>query len=392
MTTLLLVALSVVAASAQEAVPQERPAILLRTPDSLPRADQGRWADFATPEGRERLLSSLDADVIARMNRAEKRYRAAEYVVVLEELYASLEALPDMPPALLLLGTTYFRLRRYGDCRTALERYLGVSPGELWRTQALGHSYYSLGEYERARDHYEAVLAAMPEELGESVEAVRGLALAHMRLGDNARALELLARVLALRPDHAEALTWRARILYEEDRLEEALEEARRAREVDPYRPQPWYLVMRILFDLEREDEALEAEARWKELDRVAQEVRSIEMRLRFQPRQYPLTLRLSELLAAIGDVGSTRRALAQVVLARPADVAEFEVRAYVLDTLVRLGDPEGARVAAAALEETCPEVPEAWRKLELFYAMRRDRANQVRCGDMVRRLGGGDG
>ncbi len=387
-----VLALAASAASPQEPALAERPAILDRTPDSLPRCERDRWAELATPDGRERVLGSLAPEVIERMNRAENSYRAAEYVTALEDLYAALDAEPDMPPALLLLGTTYFRLRRYGDCRLSLERFLGVSSGELWRTQALGHSYYSLGEYERARDHYEAVLAAIPEGLSESAEAVRGLALAHMRMGDNARALELLARVLELRPDHAEARTWRARILYDEDELEEALAEARRARELDPFEPQPWYLVMRILYDLDREEEAREAEAQWKVLDRVAQEVRSLEMRLRFQPRQYGLCVRLSELYASIGDVHATREALAKVVLARPAEVSEFEARAYVLDTLVRLEDEEGARVAALALEETCANVADAWRKLELFYATRLDRVNQVRCGEMYRRLGGGDG
>lgn len=367
----------------------ERPAILLRTPDALPRAALGAWERFGDAERREELLSSLDAAFRERMESAERAYLEERYPSALEGLYAALEEEPDFPPALMLLGTAYFRLRRYQDCAVALERFLEVAPGEVWRTQALGHSYYSLGDYGRARAHYERLLAAMPPELGPSVEALRGLALCHMRQGDAATALKLLDQVLELRPDHAEAHVFRARILLGEERLEEALKAAERARELAPYEPQGWYLVMRILFDLGRDDEGRAAEERWKELDRVAQEVRSLETQLRFYPGTYPIVLRLCELAASIGDVESARRRLADLLLMRPDDVPEVKLRILVLDVLERLQDAEGARVAAGALEQTCREEVEAWERLTRYYAALRDRKNQMRCAAEAARLSG---
>lgn len=365
----------------------DRPAILLRLPSELPRAAAGAWEVFDEAEDREAFLRDLDTELLATMGAAERAYLGSRFPSALESLYTVLERHPDFPPALMLLGTTYFRLRRYDDCRISIERFLEVAPSDLWRTQALGHAYYSLGDYPRARRHYERVLADTPEEMGESPEALRGLALCHMRLGDADRALELLGRVLELRPDHAEAYTFQARILFDEDRLEEALAAAERARELAPFQPQPWYFAMRILFDLGREEEALAAEARWREIDRVAQAVRALEMQLRFRPGSFPLILRLADLAASIGDVETVRVRLADAILARPEDVPEVDVRILVLDTLVSLGDVEGSRVAAAALEETCAGSVEAWRRLETYYASIRDRVNQIRCSAEAARL-----
>lgn len=365
----------------------ERPAILLRLPGELPRAEEGAWADFNDLEGREEFLRGLDTALLARMGAAERAYVESRFPDALERLYAVLDGYPDFPPALMLLGTTYFRLRRYDDCRIAIERFLEVAPSGVWRTQALGHAYYSLGDYQRARRHYERVLAATPEGSAESPEAIRGLALCHMRLGDAERALELLDRVLELRPGHDEAYVFRARILYDQDRLEEALEAADRASELAPFQPQAWYFAMRILFDLGREEEARSAEERWRELDRVAQEVRALEMQLRFRPGSFPIIMRLCELASGIGDVATVRGRLADLILARPEEVPEAQVRILVLDTLLHLDDAEGARVAAIALEETCSDSLAAWTRLETYYASVRDRVNQVRCTGEAARL-----
>lgn len=368
-----------------------RAPIFLRTPADLPRSQEGAWDSFLAQEETEQILATLGDEFLERIADAERAYRGGRYPAALEGLYQALEQQPDFPPALMLLGTAYFRLRRYEDSRLALERFCEVAPGDLWRTQALGHCHYSLGDYPLALSHYEAVLAAMPEALGPSPEALRGLALCHMRLDAPDRALELLGQVLELRPDHGEAYTFMARILHDEERLEQALLAADRARELDAFEPQPWFLTMRILFDLGREEEALATQERWKVLDAVAQQVRNLEGRLRFTPGRYSLILRLCELHAEVGDVASLRARFADLLAARPADVAEVEVRILVLDVLYAQGDHEGARVAAVALEQRCPEELEAWRRLERFYAEQRDRVNQVRCTQEILRLSPGD-
>jgi predicted Zn-dependent protease len=367
----------------------ERNAIFERTPAALPRAVADAWSRFCDPKQRDAVLTELGPEFTARINGAELAYAEGRFPDVLLGLYSALEEKPDFPPALMLLGTAYFRLRRYADCQVALERFLEVAPSELWRTQALGHSYYSQGDYARARAHYEKILAALPAD-EPSVEALRGLALSHMRLGDPETALDLLDRVVELRPEHAEAHVFRARILHEQGALEPALAAAERARELAPYEPQGWYFSMRILFDLGRDEDALAAETRWREVDRVAQEVRSLEMQLRFRPADMGILMRLCELAAGIGDVQGARARLADLVRARPPEVPEVDVRILVLDVLEQIGDQQGAGAAASALEKTCGRELRAWERLERYFAAGRDRVNQMRAAAEVARLSSG--
>jgi len=359
------------------------PAILERDPRALPRAESGRWSGFFDPEGFAERVAGLPEGARAGLERADAAYRAGNLPRALEELFAVLEAEPDLPPALLVLGTTYFRLQRYGDAIVALERFLAVAPSQVWRTQALAHARYSLGDYEGARASYEAVLA----DGRESREALRGLALCHWRLGDGPRALEILFDLVAREPDNEAAHAWLARVLYDEARSEEALPVARRAVELAPYDPAPLYTLSQIEFDLGHEEEALAHQEAWRELDRLVQERRFLEAQLRLRPESFGLQGRLVEVLRSLGDVPAAREALARLLRSRPPEVAALDLHLFVLDVAVELGDDEGALAAALALEQACPEEPDAWRRLELFYARRRDRVNQVRAGELYRRL-----
>ncbi|MEX1025373.1 MAG: tetratricopeptide repeat protein, partial [Planctomycetota bacterium] len=184
----LLVACCAVPALAQT----HPPAALERLPSELPRAATDAWTESLA--GGEVDLAPAASDALARAQRA---YRSGDYPSAVEFAFAALEAEPDLPPALTLLGTTYFRLQRYGDTATCFERFCEVAPGELWRTQALGHAYYSLGRYERAHAHYQRVIAT-----GRAgIDALRGRGLAELRLGReeeglaNAAAIEFTGAV-----------------------------------------------------------------------------------------------------------------------------------------------------------------------------------------------------
>lgn len=354
-------------------------------PATLPRAEAGRWA--ALFDGREVVAAELPMEVAPKVLEARQAYASADFPRALALQQEILAQQPDFPPTLLELGSTYFRLRRYGDARTCLERFLEVAPSQVFRTQALGHCYYSLGEYARARDHYEQVVALEPE----SAEAVRGLALAHYRLGDPERALALLDRVLELREEHGEALAWKAQILYEEERSEEALAAAEEARSADPYSPRPWFLLARILDDLGREAEALEARDRWEELDRLVQEVRVLEGRLLYHPGDFEMAMRLAAVQREIGDGAATREAFSLALAHRPDDVQELELRIHVLDVLFDMGDPRGAEWAARGLAQACSNEPQAWKRLETYFARIGDAERQVRAGELYLRLNAGE-
>lgn len=369
----------------------ESAAILARTPDELPRAEAGRW-DGLFDAGDAGVVEALDPEVLRGMVSSEQAYRAGDLPAALEGLYDVLEAEPDLPPALLILGTTYFRLRRYGDTVVAFERLLEVAPTEAWRTQALAHAYYSLGDYERALPHYERVIDGQRAVGSEvSPEALRGFALTHLRLGDEERALALLADVVAADPTNWEAHAWSAQIRFDRGELEEARTSAEAARTLAPHEPRPWYVLANVLFELGEDEQADAVEARWRELDSLAQSIRRVRGQLLYQPGSYALAIELVELSRQAGDIDGVREGLDRAIRVIPPDIRRVDVYVYALDTLLAVGDTIAAANAAEALAITCADEADAWRRLELYYALTRDRKRQIEAGEKARRLGGGE-
>jgi tetratricopeptide (TPR) repeat protein len=292
-------------------------ALLARRPADLPRAELGTWAQWERASAppavvREGYAAALTA------------YQWDDAPRALAHVYALLEKAPDYPAGLHLLGVAHFRLRRYGDAAEAFERFLAHSPQLVGRTRVLGHCYYSLGRYDEALAHYALVLAAAPDD----VEARRGLALARMRSGDTEGALLALARVLAHSPAHADARYWRARILYEDERLDEARTEVREACKLAPRDPRGWFLCARIEEESGAAEVAAAARARFAELDAVERAARALEARLLYAPADLALLRELSELRLEAGDVARARplleRALAQARRLGTPDAAHW--------------------------------------------------------------------
>lgn len=347
--------------------------VLQRDPRTLPQAVPGRWFDFEP-------TSAAPPALVPRITAMQSALRSGDLIGALGELHALLDAEPDYPPALHQLGVLYFKLQRYSDGAAALERFSLAVPSRVGETRVLAHCYYSLGEYEKARVQYERVLGAAPGD----VEAVRGLALTLRRLGDESRALQLLDEVLQARPEHVDAWTWKAQILYEQGRSEDALTAARRARDLDPFLPRAWYVLAQILVDLDKPDEARQARARYTELSALAQQAQSFETRLELDPNQVQLLLDLARVRVRMGDAKRTRDVLTKLLAARPGDV---RLHVFALDALVELGDAQGARVAADALETQCADDAEAWRRLEIYYASVKNMLKQLQAGERYRRL-----
>lgn len=348
---------------------------LARDPASLPRAAEGRWRDWTPGDAIPLALQ-------APMREGARAYLEGSFASAVGTYGEVLEREPDFPPAFYQLGVTYFRLRRYGDCARALERFLAVAPSEIGATQALAHCYYSLGEYERALAHYEAVLGAG----AQSVEALRGYALTHMRLGRLERALELFDDCLAKSPEHLEARFWRAQTLFDLGRVEEALAAAESARDLDPIDPRAWFLLSQVQFELGDEDAAQEAEARFSELNLHAQKVRTLEGLLLYEPKRVELWRRLFDVERAAGNPAGAIAALEGCLRALPK---ELSVRVFALDSLAALGERERALAIAAGIERDFAELADAWLALRDFYGRLNDRVRQVRAGERYLRLGG---
>jgi tetratricopeptide (TPR) repeat protein len=366
-------------------IPLSRQGIFARRPSELPAARLAAWAGLYTDKD---VLAKLPVESKRLMAEAGKAFLQRDFADALERAYALLEAQPEFPPALLLLGATYYKLRRYEDSVVAHERFLAQAPEQVGTTQALGHCYYGLGQYEKALAHYEKVV----ELNASSPEALRGLALSKLRIGDLDGALAGLRRVLQLAPDHAEAQSFLAQVLYDQGNSADALSAAQRARELAPSDPRPRYLIAQCLHELGEEEAATEAEAQWKEAAAAAEEVRSIENRLVYRPPDaYALALRLTEIHTQRKDVAPLCEALDLVAKLRPSRVPEVDVRILALDALERCGNRPAAMRAAEVLEKSCGEDVRAWQRLERWYQASGDPKGQVRAGEMWRRLNNPD-
>lgn len=362
-----------------------RAEVAIPPPAGLPRAAAGTWDAFFDPTGIELRVATLDPAARAALDRGEKAYRAVDYPGAVAALHEALRQSPDLPPAWLVLGTTYFRLQRYSDARDAFERFLAVAPGEAWRTQGLAHSYYSLGSYQAAKAHYELVLERVPD----SQEARRGLALSEWRLGNDAVALSLLAELSRAAPRRFEAQLWYGRVLFDTGEVEAALPVARLASQLSDHDPRGWFLLLECLWELGREEEAAKVEIVWRDRDVLAQARRRVSADLRIRPRDWLLLRRAVELGLEAGDGDEVKALLPRLLRARPADVEPLSVRLFALESLERLGENDAARAVARGIEGAHADDVEAWRALEGFYARLGDVNAQARAGERRRRLGG---
>lgn len=349
-----------------------RDAVLARDPAALPRAAADRWKGFdpaqLAPDDWPREFLEAHADL-----------KRGDLPAAIGHLFAVLDASPDFPPALHQLGVLYFQLQRYGDARTCFERYVAVVPHRLGDTRGLAHALYSLGRYEEARAHYERVLAAAPDD----VEALRGLALARYRLGDVEGALADLSRVLDREPKHADAWTWKSQVLLDLDKPIDACAAAERARDLTPWSPRAWFALSSALNEMGREAEARAARERFQLLSRYDQAIRRLQAHLEREPGDFEARRTLVNMQAEVGDRSAVRANLARLMADRPGDVA---VRIFALDVCDKTGDTAAGDVAAQDLARVGEDSVSAWKRLETWYALRRDRTKQIEAGERWRR------
>lgn len=324
--------------------------VFQRTVEALPRGDAGAWEGAFEPAGME-LLRQASAGALQSLEAGANAYGAGDYRAALEEFHVVLEVEPDFPPALLNAATVYFRLHRYGDVLECMDRMLVVVPDGVGRSKLRGHALYGLGQYEEARAHYERVLERRPEDF----ETRRGLGLALYRLGEEAAALEQLERVVAERPQHADAWAWIAQVHFDAGSLEPARAASDRAIELAPFDPRAWFLQSRILRELGLRPAAESARTRWEELDRAAQEVRALEARLHYDPRDLADVRALVDWHLSVANTGAAASVVRRyAALQRPADdeLAYWRWAASIADRIddisLKVEVAQGLRAAIA--------------------------------------------
>lgn len=287
---------------------------LPQDPEALPRADAGRWSSWVSAEAP---AASDSSDYMIGL----RAYSTGDLPVALEHAFKALQQEPDYPPALLMGAACLYRLRHYGDAIQLYERLLEHVPSDLVRTRQLGHCYHALGRSAAALAHYDRLLIARPKDL--AVWRARGVV--RFRMGDAAGALEDLDAVLAQHPQDAEALYWRASVLYDEERTEQALPAARAACEAAPFRSRGWFLLAQAANEAGEVQAASEARVQHARLQKLEAAVGPLEQRLLREPLNLDNLEQLARLKLSSGDLRAAE-SLYQRLLQTAEAAANIEI------------------------------------------------------------------
>jgi tetratricopeptide (TPR) repeat protein len=209
---------------------------------------------------------------------------------------------PNLATAWNNLGILQQEAGKFESSRLALERTVGLKPDWPEAHNNLGNTYRRLNDLTRARRHYEKAIELRPDyaeshsnlasllndeanydaaaaAARRAIEINPQLIDAYLNLAgiENARsqpaeALRWLNALLPFAPLHPGALSARARTLKQLDRLEEALDTARRAVTLAPQSAEAHNVLGQIHQAMAQQDEALAAFERAIELPGVSAE------------------------------------------------------------------------------------------------------------------------
>jgi protein O-GlcNAc transferase len=135
-------------------------------------------------DAEDKLAEALALHQAGRLDTAEPLYRAV------------LEAEPENPAALSLLGTLCMQTGRDEEAAERLERAVALKPDEAGWLGNLGVVLRKLGRYPEALDALQRALALKPE----SAETLTNLGLVQHQLGEFVAAIESFQQAIKLRP------------------------------------------------------------------------------------------------------------------------------------------------------------------------------------------------
>ena len=182
-------------------------------------------------------------------------------------LERALELEPDNAQTLNNLGNT---LKRLGDAAEAEKRWaaaLALAPDYAEVYSNLSNLLLDQGEYDRAEKSARHAIALSPGLF----DAYINLAAVHTARHGHAEAAQVLDALIAFAPAHPRALAAKALALKELDRLDEALETAKRAALASPESPEPHNALGQVYQAMGRFEPALAAYERAAALPGPAQ-------------------------------------------------------------------------------------------------------------------------
>jgi tetratricopeptide (TPR) repeat protein len=157
--------------------------------------------------------------------------------------------------ALTNLARLLFGADRLGEARDVIRKAQQLAPEDAEVPNVHGFILLALRRNEDSIAVFQRAIRLDPS-MGEPH---LGLGLAHMRQGDVAAAMEAITTAVLLEPRRSLFLSYWAKMLYQLERFQPALDLLQTAGELDSQDPTPWLYRAIILRDLNRPVEAIES-------------------------------------------------------------------------------------------------------------------------------------
>jgi tetratricopeptide (TPR) repeat protein len=354
-SAVLLLALAPACASRPTVLPRGYGAQVVTAPSAYEHYVRARIAsergehDLAIAELRM-ASASAGSDPELRVALGEELLVAGLLPPAMAEATAATEAWPEDAPAWLLLGRVRVAHAEPWEAARAFERALALEPGHEGAYLMLAATYRQIGDTARAV----ATLGRLVEKLPTSAEGRfrYGRALAETQPALAARQLD---RAVALDPDHIDARVALAEVLRRTGRAAEARETLRAAFDrsgADATVGERLYQVLLENGDREGAVELLRAlDARWRpasvrlrlatfllHLRRPDEALKIGRETVTASPTEHGARVLIARALAQLGRVSEAVAACREV----PADAAAYiEARAFAAEALGRAGAPQ---------------------------------------------------
>jgi tetratricopeptide (TPR) repeat protein len=185
--------------------------------------------------GAEAEFAAILGEGYARLGKiyaAQKDYKSA-----VEALESAARYAPDSADVLIALSIAYFDAGLYTQSLEAAGKALAADTASVGAHQMLGKSEFMLGHFDKAARHLEAALKLAPKDY----DIAYTLGLAYLKQRQFAPAKEIYERMLAQLGDRPQLRVVFGRAYRETAFLPEAIEEFKRAVQLDPHFPRAHY-------------------------------------------------------------------------------------------------------------------------------------------------------
>src|ERR1044072_1715387 len=185
--------------------------------------------------GAEREYGAIFAEAYAKLGKiyaAQKNYKPA-----VEALEAAARYNSNSADVQISLSIAYFDAGAYEQALDVAGRALALDANSVGARQMLGKSEFMLGHFDKAARHLEAALRLAPKDYDISYT----LGLAYLKQRQVAPAKEIYERILKQLGDRPQLRVVFGRAYRETAFLPEAIEEFKRAVQLDPHFPRAHY-------------------------------------------------------------------------------------------------------------------------------------------------------